>query len=106
MIVSGSRAHAPEPLMRSIDSFFDLSPLLKYAPKSTAATDQRRPRRALLAITRLAIGFKYQVEMTGICALDRVIRDPRVSSLIKGDVPRTTNQAAVLLISCLWGYLD
>ena len=46
-----------------------------------AATRQGRPRRAVPAIGRLAIGFKYQVEHTGVwCALDRVVRDPSVSS--------------------------
>ena len=63
-----------------------------------AATRQRRPRRAVSAIGRLAIGFKNQVKPTGAwCALDRVVRDPRVTSSVERDVPGAANQAIRLV---------
>src|SRR4029434_8637193 len=58
-----------------------------------AATGQGRPRRAVPAIGRLAIGLEYQVEITGVrCALERVVRYPRVSSSVERDVPGAANQ--------------
>src|SRR5262245_45266987 len=52
-----------------------------------AATQQRRQRRSVPAIGRLAIGFEYQIEISGVsCALERVVRNPSVSSSVKRDV--------------------
>ena len=66
------------------------------AATENATTQQGRQRRSLLAVGRLAIGLEDQIEVTGVRrALERVVRDPGVTSPVEREIAGPADQAVI-----------
>src|SRR5213596_2020120 len=62
-----------------------------------AATCERRPGRPVPAVGRLPVGLKRQDVITGVwCALDNVVGDPSVSSIVEREISGAANQNAIV----------